>query len=288
VSFLVFFLARQLGDPLVLMLGEYSTEHDRELMAAALGLDKPFMVQYQIFLGNALHGDFGTSLRGGRPALELVLERFPATAELAVAGLLIALIIGVPVGVYAAVKRGTVIDMVARVFAICGQSIPIYWLGLMLILVFAVWLRLLPSAGRGGLEHLILPALTMGYYVVAGVMRLVRSSMLDVLSTEYIKFTRIKGLSERLVIWKHALRNAAIPVLTYVVMLFVMLLAGAVLTEVVFGWPGVGRLLMSSVQHRDFPVIQTVVILLSGFYLGANLIVDLLYAYLNPKIRFQR
>ncbi len=288
VSVVVFFLARMSGSPLDVYMSDYSTPEDRQAMAVSMGLDKPIPVQYLIFVRNAVQGDFGRSTRGNRPALAMVLERFPATFQLGGVAIGLSILLALPVGVLSATRRGTSIDTAARMFAVGGQATPIFWFGLVLMLVFAVWLGVLPSGGSSGPKSLILPAVAMGWYNVAGIMRITRSSMLDVLDTEYIKLLRAKGLPEWQVIWKHALKNAAIPILTFSVILFVMMLAGAVITETVFSWPGVGRLVIQSVNYRDYPVVQTVVILLSTMYILANLAVDILYAYLNPKIRYQR
>ena len=285
VSLIVFFVVRLTGDPTNFMLSEYATKEDHEQLAAELGLDKPWYVQYGIFLKNAVQGDFGVSTRTREPALKLVLERFPATLQLAFAATAFAILIAIPAGVYAATKRGKWLDAAARTFAILGQSMPLFWLGLLLILLFAVQLRWLPSSGMSGWSSLILPAFTMGWYVAAGIMRLTRSSMLDVLDSEYVKMARAKGVPEFIVIWKHAFKNALASILTFSAVLFMVTMSGSVVTETVFAWPGVGRLMIDSVRWRDFPVIQTVVILLAVIFIVGNLLVDMTYAYLNPKIR---
>ncbi|MBI4334855.1 MAG: ABC transporter permease [Chloroflexi bacterium] len=288
MSFIVFSLARAGGDPVALMAPpEWSIEEMNKLRAQ-LGLDQPWYVQYGIFLSNAVQGDFGTSIRTGRPAIELVMGRLPATIQLSIASLLISVLLAIPIGVYSAIKKGGVLDAIGRLTAVLGQSMPSFWLGLLFIYIFAVTLRVLPVGGESGGKYIVLPALTLGWYAVAGIMRLMRSSMLDVLSTEYVKLARAKGLSERVVIWKHALKNALLPVLTFISILFVAHLGGSVVTETVFGWPGVGLLLIQAVNWRDFPIIQTVVIVLSILYVLTNLIVDIAYAYLNPKIRYGR
>lgn len=286
MSLIVFVMARLTGDPLNVLLPENATEEDRAALAAHLGLDKPLPTQYFIFIGNALHGDFGRSVKNRYPAAELVFDRFPATLELAMLAIAIAIIIAIPIGVQSAVRRGTILDAVGRVIAVLGQSTPIFWLGLMLMLFFAVMLHLVPTSGRSGPESYLLPALTMGWYPAAGFMRLVRSSMLDVLDSEYIKMARIKGVSEMAVVWKHGLKNAAIPVLTYMGVIFPHLVGGAVITETVFAWPGVGRLALEAVFFYDFPVVQLVVLLMTAIYIFANLGVDVIYAYLDPRIRY--
>jgi ABC-type dipeptide/oligopeptide/nickel transport system permease component len=196
-------------------------------------------------------------------------------------------IIGVPIGVYSAVRRGSILDGSARVFAVLGQSMPPFWLGLMLILFFGVVLGILPAGGRGGIQHLLLPAFTLGYFTSAAIMRLTRSGMLEVLGTDYVKFARLKGLHEQVVLWKHGLKNALLPVITFAVMLFVQFLGGAVVTETVFAWPGLGRLILESITTRDYPIVQAGVLVLSALYLTGNLLVDILYSWLNPKIRYR-
>jgi peptide/nickel transport system permease protein len=220
-----------------------------------------------------------------RPVTEHIWERLPATIELGVVAMVLSIAIGVPIGVYSAVSRGGILDGAARVFAVLGQSMPAFWLGLMLILLFGVLLGVLPAGGYGGLQHLILPAFTLGYFTSAAIMRLTRSSMLEVLGADYIKFARLKGLHEQIVLWKHGLKNALLPVITFAVMLFVQFLGGAVVTETVFAWPGLGRLILESITTRDYPIVQAGVLVLSALYLTANLFVDVLYSYLNPRIR---
>ena len=414
VSIVVFALVRLSGDPIQIMMPAEASKADIELVRAHLGLDRPWTVQYWRFLTQALQGDFGRSVRFRRPALDLVAERYGATLELgglavliviAVAlpvgvysavrrgsaldyaarafaafgqavppfwlGLVLVLIFGVllhllptsgrgtplhvllpgitlgwfavaglmrltrssmldvlgseyvklarikglperrviwrhafknaalpvvtfaallfvalPVGVYAAVRRGRKLDYAARAFAALGQAVPPFWLGLLLVLVFGVTLHWLPTSGRGTPLHIVLPGLTLGWFAVAGLMRLTRSAMLDVLGTEYVKLARIKGLPERSVIWKHAFKNAALPVVTFAGLVFVALLNGSIIIETVFSWPGVGLLVIEAVDSRDYPIVQTVVLFLSAMYIGVNLLVDVLYAYLNPKIRY--
>ncbi len=288
VSALVFLASRLSGSAVDLLLGEGSTWEDRARLTQQLGLDKPLIVQFWVFLSNAVRGDFGESIRGSRPALELVFERFPATLQLGGVAILINLVIALPIGIYAAVRRGSFLDAVGRGFSVFGQAAPVFWTGIMMIWIFGVLLGWLPTGGRGGVQNLILPAITIGWYTGAGIMRLTRSAMLDVLESEYVKFARLKGMPERSVIWKHAFKNAALPVLTFAVLLFVTILHGTVLTEIVFAWPGIGRLAIDSIRNRDYPVVQTVVILFCVMFIVGNLIVDILYGYLNPKIRYQK
>jgi peptide/nickel transport system permease protein len=286
VSMVVFVLARLTGDPLEIMMPAEATQEDLALMRAYLGLDRSWPVQYWLFISRAVQGDFGRSVRFNRPALDVVTERYPATLELGGLAILVVLVLALPVGVYAAVRRSSPLDYLARGFAALGQAVPPFWLGLVLVLIFGVSLRLLPTSGRGTPAHILLPGLTLGWFAVAGLMRLTRSAMLDVLGTEYIKLARIKGLPERQVIWKHALKNAALPIVTFAALLFVSLLNGSIIVETVFSWPGLGLLIIEAVQYRDYPVVQTVVLCLSGMYIAANLLVDVLYAYLNPRIRY--
>ena len=286
VSFIIFSMSRLSGDPLNLLLDISATEEDKTLLAKKLGLDKSFIEQYGIFLGNAIRGDFGTSIVTKASVVDLLFDRAINTFELGAVAFGMSLLIALPVGVYSAVKRGTFLDILFRVISISGQSIPVFWLGLMLIFLFGVILKILPTGGKGGVLSLILPSITLGWYVAAGIMRLTRTSMLEVLRTDYMRLARIKGLSEWVVIWKHGFKNAALPVLTFAVILFVMMLGGAVVTETVFAWPGLGRLVISSVTWRDYPVVQATVLFLSILYIFANLLVDILYAYLNPRIRY--
>lgn len=287
ISAIVFLLARLSGDPLHILLSEEATREDYAAAARHWGLDRPLAEQYLTFLGHALRGDLGRSIRLGRPAVELVLERLPATLQLAGASIAVSLLIAVPVGVLSAVRRDTALDYAGKVLALLGQSMPSFWLGLVLIWVFAVLLGWLPASGRGDWRHFVLPAVALGWYQVAAVMRLVRSAMLDVLDSEYIKLARIKGVAERAVVWKHGLRNAAIPPLTYVGFIVAVLLTGSVVIETVFAWPGIGLLAIDAVRYRDFPLVQTVVLLYAAKFVVINLLVDVLYVYVDPRIRYQ-
>ena len=282
---IVFVLTRLSGNPIYLLLDVNATQRDQEILTRHLGLDKPLPVQYGIYVMNVAVGDFGNSIISRRPVTEHIWERLPATVELGFVAMFLSVLIGVPLGMYSAVRRGGVLDTAARVFAVLGQSMPTFWLGLMLILFFGVVLGVLPAGGRGGLLHLVLPAFTLGYFTSAAILRLTRSAMLEVLGSDYIKFARLKGLHEQVVLWKHGLRNALLPVVTFAVLLFVQFLGGAVVTETVFAWPGLGRLILESITTRDYPVVQAGVLVLSGLYLTGNLCVDLLYSYLNPRIR---
>jgi peptide/nickel transport system permease protein len=282
---IVFVLTRMSGNPVHLLLDVSATERDQEILTRHLGLDRPLPVQYGLYVRNIALGDFGSSILTRRPVTEHILERLPATIELGVTAMFLSVLIGVPLGVYSAVYRGRLLDRAVRVFAVLGQSMPTFWLGLMLILFFGVMLGVLPAGGRGGFWHLILPAFTLGYFTSAAILRLTRSAMLEVLGSDYIKFARLQGLPEPVVLWKHGLRNALLPVVTFAVLLFVQFLGGAVVTETVFAWPGLGRLILESITTRDYPIVQAGVLVLSALYLAGNLCVDLLYSVLNPRIR---
>ena len=296
VSIIVFALARISGDPLETLLDIDATEEDFARVSAHWGLDQPLHVQYLRYLGNIVSGNFGESIRWqGRSALELLLERLPATLELALLSLIVSLVLALPIGVLVAVRKDTGIDYFGKLFALLGQSLPSFWLGLILMWIFAVQLGWLPTSGRGSLlpnvtegsfKHLILPAITLGWFQVAALMRLIRSSMLEVLDTEYVKLARIKGIPEWKVVWKHCLRNAMIAPLTYFGLILGGLMTGSVVTETVFTWPGVGLLAIDALRARDFQVVQSVVVFFAGVYVFSNLLVDILYAYVDPRIRY--
>jgi peptide/nickel transport system permease protein len=285
VSFVVFFILYLTGDPVLLLLPPDATAEDIRKFREAMGFNDPFIVQYGRFLGGALRGDFGQSVRHGEPAFPLVLERLPATFQLSGAALLLALLLAIPAGVVSAVRRNTAVDYVATVVALLGQSMPTFWLGIMLILIFSVQFNLLPSSGRGGIEHLVLPAVTLGLFTTARITRLTRSGMLEVLNQDYIRTARAKGVSGQPVVWKHAFKNAAIPIVTIVGIELGTLLGGSVITETIFAWPGVGRLSVQAIYNRDYPVVQAAVFLLASTFVLVNLVVDLLYTYLDPRIR---
>jgi peptide/nickel transport system permease protein len=288
MSMIVFGLARISGNPLDVMLPIEAEKEDYARLEKHWGLDRPLPVQYAIFVKKALQGDFGESLKyQGRSAMEMVVERLPATLELAGFALLISVILALPIGVLAAVAKGSNWDTAAKIIALLGQSLPAFWLGIVLMWIFAVHLDWLPSSGRGGLKHLILPAITLGWFQVAVIMRLVRSSMLEVLDSEFVKLARVKGIPEWKVVWKHCLRNASIAPLTVFAIIAGSLLTGSVVTETVFTWPGVGLLVVDAVRSRDFQVVQAVVIMFAGIFILCNLLVDILYAYLDPRIRYQ-
>jgi peptide/nickel transport system permease protein len=287
VSFVVFFILHLTGDPALVLLPPDASADDVRRFREAMGFNDPFLVQYGRFLGGALRGDFGQSIRHGEPAFHLVAERMPATFELAGAALLIALVLAIPAGIISAVRRNTAIDYVSTVVALLGQSMPTFWLGIMLILLFSVQFHLLPSSGRGTVEHLVLPAVTLGLFTTARITRLTRSGMLEVLSQDYIRTARAKGVSDPPVVWKHALKNAAIPIVTIVGIELGTLLGGAVITETIFAWPGVGRLSVQAIANRDYPVVQAAVFLLATTFILVNLAVDVVYTYLDPRIRLR-
>ncbi|MGI3163763.1 ABC transporter permease [Pseudooceanicola sp. 200-1SW] len=286
MSLVIFLLSRVIGDPVALLLSDSATEEDRQMLIAQLGLDQPAWRQYLTFLGNALQGDFGQSVTAGREdALHLVLSRLPASLSLAGVALAFTLVVGVLLGVLAAITRGTLADLAVRLLALLGQSAPSFWLGIMLIYLFAVKLGWLPTSGFGGPIYYVLPALTLGLFTLAAITRLVRASMLEALGSEYVKLARIKGVSEWGVVLRHALGNSLIPVVTFMGTFFATMITGAVVVETVFAWPGIGRLAYESILARDFPVIQTVVLVITAFFILANLIVDLLYLAIDPRMR---
>jgi peptide/nickel transport system permease protein len=286
ISMLVFCMSRMTGDPVMLMLPDDASPEDIAQLRHALGLDRPLPVQYWVFLSRAVQGDFGRSIKGQMPVVDMLKERLPNSVKLGGVALGIAVLLAFPLGVVAAVHKGTALDTMANMVAVLGQSLPQFWVGIVLIQIFAVRLRWLPVAGVGSVWHYVLPAFTLGWFVVAGMMRLLRSSMLDILGSEFVKLARIKGMPEGTVVWKHALRNAMIPVLTFGAIYLAALITGAILVETVFAWPGIGQLIYQGIVFRDFPVVQAVVLLTAGLVTSVNLLVDILYAYLDPRIRY--
>ena len=286
VSVIIFAMSRAAGDPRHIFLDDYATQEDWDHLTAGLGLDKPYYQQYLIFLGNALRGDLGDSFPQSRPVVEIILERLPATLQLGVTAFLFSVVVGLPLGVLSAVRRGSLLDTAAKLMALVGQSAPVFWLGLMLMFFLSVKLNVLPSFGRREAASIILPAVTLGWFFVAANLRLVRSGMLDVLDSEYIKLARAKGVSSRMVVWKHALRNALIPAITYAGVTLGGLVTGSVVVESVFAWPGLGKLAIDSLFGNDYPVLQGVVIVFTLMYVLASLMVDVVYAYVDPRIRY--
>jgi ABC-type dipeptide/oligopeptide/nickel transport system permease component len=286
ISTVVFFILRLTGDPVFLMVMPGATTEQIEQLRHAFGFDRPLLVQYVEFLARAARGDFGLSIRHQEPALGLVLERVPATLQLAAASLGLAAVVAVVAGVLAAVGRGTWLDALVTSGALLGQSVPSFWLGIMLIMVFSVRLRWLPSFGLGTMAHLVLPAVTLSAFSLARLTRLVRSGMLEVLGQDYIRTARAKGLRERLVVSKHGLRNALLPVVTLVGLDAGFLLGGAIIVETIFAWPGMGQLALQAVYNRDFPLVQANVIFMASLFVAINLAVDLVYMVVDPKIRY--
>jgi peptide/nickel transport system permease protein len=287
VSVLVFLVLRVLpGDPAKMLLPEGAPQSAVDELNRHLGLREPLHVQYAIFIRSVFRGDFGQSFQYRAPALQVVADRLGATAQLALAAMFLTGTVGVSLGIVAAVHRGTRYDFASTVFAVLGQSLPNFWLGIMLILLFGVALRWLPTSGFESWRHLILPAVTLAAFPMALVARLTRSSMLEILGRDYIRTGRAKGLAERAVVLRHALRNAAVPVLTVLGLQIGTLLGGAVITESVFAWPGMGKLVVDAIFFRDFPVVQTVLIFSATIFVLINLLVDLLYTVIDPRIRY--
>ncbi len=286
VATLVFLLLHFIpGDPVDLMLGDSALGTDRETLRDQLGLNDPLIVQYLRYFGDLLQGDWGTSLFSKKPVFEEIMERVPATMELMLGAMVVTILVAMPLGLIAAVNKGTWIDQGAMIFSLLGVSIPNFWLGPMLILLFSINFDLLPVNERGGLEHLILPALTLGTSLASILARITRSSVVETLQAEYIRTARSKGISELRILFRHALRNALIPIVTVIGLQVGVLLSGAIITEAIFDWPGLGNLLISAINSRNYPLVQGCVLFIAGSYVMVNLVIDLLYAYLDPRIR---
>lgn len=287
VMLTAFLLAHLTGDPVRLMVPEDASERQIAELRHELGLDRPLPVLFAEYVTHALRGDLGPSIRYRKPTLSLILERLPATVELSSAAMAIALVIAVPIGIISAVRPGSVLDAVTSTAAIVGQALPPFWIGIMLIVLFAVHLGWVPAAGRGGLGHLVLPAITLSLFPMARLARVLRSSLLDVLHEDYIRTARAKGLAERRVIVRHGLRSACIPLLTVAGLTYGSILGGTVITESVFAWPGVGRLALEAVYNRDFPLVQAIVLVVASMFIFINLFVDVAYGWLDPRIRLR-
>ncbi|KAB2336734.1 ABC transporter permease [Cytobacillus depressus] len=287
ITIIVFVLVRVTGDPVSLMLPETATDEERESLKEALGFNKPLPVQYISYLGDLVQGDFGNSFRYQTDALALVLERLPATFELAIASMIVAILISIPLGILSAVKRNSFMDLFITGGAVLGRAMPSFWLGIMLILLFAVNAHFFPVSGRGGFLHLVLPALTLGTGIAAEMTRLIRSSMLEILGQDFIRTARSKGLMEAVVVNKHAFRNALIPVVTIMALQTSTLIGGTLITETVFAWPGLGQLLVQAVNLRDMAVVQAATFLIAIFVILSNLIADLVYRLLDPRIKYE-
>lgn len=282
----VFFIMRLSGDPTLLYLPPEATQEDIDRFREEKGWDQPLVAQYVRYLGDVLQGDFGESLTYRTPALEVVLERLPATLELTIAAFALTVLIAIPAGLIAAVKPNTIISRFVMVVALVGQAMPGFWLGVMMILLFSVALGLLPTGGRDGPAHLVMPAIVLGSWGAAKITRLTRAGMHEVLGEDYVRTARGKGLQEQTVIMRHALKNSLLPVLSALGLTIGAMLGGAIITETVFAWPGVGRLIVQSVLKRDFPVVQVAVVLLAVIFIMSNLVVDVLYTVVDPRIRY--
>jgi peptide/nickel transport system permease protein len=287
VTVAVFLILHLSGDPALIMLPPEASQQDVINFRHEYGFDRPVLVQFGDFALHAIRGDFGNSIRHGDPAMGLALERLPATAELAFSALLLAMIVAIPAGIVAAVKRETLVDYLVRGISLVGQAAPVYWLGIMFILVFGVALGWLPVSGMGGWRHLLLPMVTLGAFTTAKLMRITRSGMLDVMRADYVRTALAKGLSSLTVTVRHALRNAILPIVTVVGLELGTLLSGAVITETIFSWPGIGRLAVQAIYDRDYPVVEAVVVLTAAIFVGLNLLVDLTYAVFDPRVTYK-
>lgn len=287
ITLAVFLILHLSGDPVQLMVPASASQDEIERLREELGYNDPLFVQYLRFLGNALQGDFGQSYNYNLPALEVVLQRLPATLHLAALAFAISLALGITAGIVSAVRQNSVVDYLIRGFALLGQCIPTFWLGIMMILIFSVHLKWLPSSGSEGWKSILMPAVALGVFSAASITRLLRSNMLEVLSKEYIDVAKAKGLPKRLIILKHAFKNALSSLLTVLALQLVSLMGGSVITETVFGWPGIGRLAVQSIQNNDFMVVLTIVVLMAAGFVLINLIVDILYAVINPRVQLQ-
>ncbi len=286
VTLIIFIVVRQIGDPTHLMLPPEATDADRALLRVQMGLDRPLFVQYLSYLHHLVFGDLGISYRFSRPALEVVLDAFGPTLILTTASLSLAVLVGIPLGVMSAVKRDGLADQIAKVFAVLGQAAPPFLFSLLFIRLFSIQLGWLPTGGYGHIDNLLLPMAALGWYSSAGIMRLTRSSMTEVMGSEYIKLARIKGVPHNVIIYRHALKNALLPVLTFIALQFGILMGGAVSVEFVFAWPGVGRLMIDSISNLDYTVVQAAVTIGALLFTTINLVADILYAAIDPRIRY--
>lgn len=286
VSLLIFVLSRAQGDPRLLYLSADTTAEQYEEWSRSMGLNRPLIVQYGIWAGQVIRGNIGVSLSDRRPVVKTIVERLPATLLLGLSSLIFTISVGIPLGVLSATQRGTVWDYLGRGFALFGQALPVFWVALMLIFLFSVELGWLPSARRGGISHYVLPTIALGWTSAAALLRLVRSSMLDVLDSEYVKLARSKGVGRTAVVWKHAFRNSLIAPLTFGGVLLAGKFTGAVVTETIFAWPGIGRLAISAVYNNDFPLLSGVILFFMLAYVMLSLIVDIAYGFIDPRIRY--
>jgi peptide/nickel transport system permease protein len=285
VAIIAFGLARLAGDPVPLIMPAQASQADLDFLRNQLGLDLPIYEQFFRFMGNILRGEFGASFRYNEPALQLIMSRLPATIYLAITSMILAALIGLPMGIAAAVTRNSWLDVVIRTAATIGQSTPLFWLALMLMLLFSVTLRWTPTSGYGSFQHFILPTLTLGWFSAASIARLTRASMIEVMQSDFVRLQRLCGLPQYLIVLRHALRNAAAPIVTFMALQLGALLGGAVITETIFAWPGFGQLMVNAILFRDFPVIQAAIIVTAVFFLLINFVVDILYRVLDPRVQ---
>jgi ABC-type dipeptide/oligopeptide/nickel transport system permease component len=284
VIIITFLISRVLGDPVALLLPPEATPEQRAFLSKDLGLDRPLYVQLLVYVGKVLKGDFGQSFRHQEPAMKLLIERVPASLYLSLVATFISVIIAIPLGIISAIKRGTIFDRIGMTLALFGQSIPAFWAGIMMILLFAVKLGWFPPSGYGGLKHVFLPALTLAFFFSAATARLTRSSVLDVLDMDYVRYARLKGVPEFIVIMRHVIRNTFITILNIVALQLGLMLGGAVITEFIFSWPGIGRLSLDAIYNRDYPVIQATVVVAAAFFVVINLLVDIIYIATDPRV----
>jgi ABC-type dipeptide/oligopeptide/nickel transport system permease component len=284
VIVITFMISRVLGDPVALLLPPEATPEQRMYYARDLGLDRPMYVQLVVYVGKVLKGDFGQSFRHQEPAMKILLDRVPASLYLTLVATFISVCVALPLGIISAIKRGTIVDRIGMTLALFGQSIPAFWAGIMMILLFSVKLGWLPPSGYGGAKNVILPAVTLAFFFTAATARLTRSSILDVLDMDYVRYARLKGVPERIVILRHVLRNSFITILNIVALQLGLLLGGAVITEFIFSWPGIGRLSLDAIYNRDYPVIQATVVVAAAFFIVINLLVDLIYSATDPRV----
>ena len=284
VIVITFVISRVLGDPVALLLPPEATPEQRAYLTKDLGLDRPLYVQLAVYVSKVVRGDFGMSFRHQEPAMKLLLDRVPATIYLSLVATLISIFIAIPLGIVSALKRGTIFDQIGMSLALLGQSIPAFWAGIMMILLFAVQLGWFPPSGYGGLSHVILPAFTLALFFAAATARLTRSSVLDVLDMDYVRYARLKGVPEFVVVMRHVLRNSFITILNIVALQLGLLLGGAIITEFIFSWPGIGRLSLDAIYNRDYPVIQATVVVAAAFFVVINLLVDIIYSATDPRV----
>jgi peptide/nickel transport system permease protein len=286
VATIVFFITRLTGDPVAILLPADATVEQMREMTERLGLDKPLSTQYRIFIGNLARGDLGTSIRYREGTFMLIMERMPATLMLAGSAMFLALAVAIPLGILAALRQGSAADRLLMAVSVVGQAMPVFWIGILMIMLFSLNLRWFPTGGYGGIRHLVLPAIALGIRFMAITARLLRSSLIEVMGTDFIRTSRAKGLREKAVVVKHALRNSMLPVVTVIGLQLGNLLGGSVVTETVFAWPGVGQMLIQAITHRDFPLVQASIILLAGVFVLINLLVDIIYVFIDPRISY--